>query len=264
LGAKTISSIGEATKMAEHCLEFWTYVLDEVSGDHQWNFLIKVVALDYTAGFAVYSEDDIKVINDITAANPAVVTTTAAHGFVTGNTVYVCDVSGTTEVNGRVYPVEYVDSTSFKLLGFDSSSWTAYTADGKCYRKESNTKYSHGYTYDLPADCLKTLKLADEHQAFEVIGDDVNRRLLTTAKDAVLTYNALEETTTKMLTRFVNCMAWRLAAELAIPLTKKTAKYDWAMGMYYTTLSKMAIIDARSDKPELDKSDTWLSAGNFT
>ncbi len=50
LGAKTISSISEATKMAEHCLEFWTYVLDEVSGDHQWNFLIKVVALDYTAG----------------------------------------------------------------------------------------------------------------------------------------------------------------------------------------------------------------------
>jgi len=262
LGANTISSISESTKNAEYCTVFWGYVLDEVSGDHQWNFTTKVVSLDYTSGFAVYSDDDKKTITGISQANPAVVTATA-HGFVTGNTVYIYDVAGMTEANERVYPVTYATADTFNLTGFDSTKWTAYTSGGKCVRKETNSKYSSGYTYDLPADCLKTLHLHETKHEFEVIGVDVNRRLLTTLKDAALTYNALEETTTKLLTRFVNCFAWRLAAELSLPLGKKAAKHEWCLNMYYSTLGKMATIDAQSDKPELDDSDSWLTAGNF-
>ena len=118
LGATTIASISEATKNAEHCTVFWSYVLDEVMEDHQWSFTKKVVTLDYSLGFGVYADADTKTITGITAANPAVVTC-EAHGFVTGNTVYIADVAGMTEVNERVYPVEYVTVDTFKLLGFD-------------------------------------------------------------------------------------------------------------------------------------------------
>ena len=100
LGATTIASIDESTKNAEHCTVFWTYVLDEVMEDHQWSFTKKVVTLDYSAGFGVYSTTDTKTITGITAASPAVVSC-ASHGFVTGNTVYIYDVAGMTELNER-------------------------------------------------------------------------------------------------------------------------------------------------------------------
>ena len=263
MGATTIASISEATKNAEHCTVFWNYILDEVSSDHQWNFTKKAVTLDYSAGFAYYSTDDEKTITGITQANPAVVTCTA-HGFVTGNTIFVEDVVGMTQVNTRVYPIESVNANTFKLLGFDSTKWTAYTSGGKCYRKESDPKYSNGYTYDLPADCLKALHLSDGSYNYEIIGVGSNRRLLSTVSGAILTYNMLEETTDNMLTRFVNAMAWRLAAELAIPLTKKGAKQEWAMGMYTYTLGKVSTVDARSDRQDLDDSDSWISSGGFT
>ena len=262
LGAKTISSISESTKNAEHCNAFWNYVLDEVSSDHQWDFTKKVVTLDYTAGFGVYTTDDEKTITDITQADPAVVTC-VGHGFATGNTIYIDDVVGMTEANQTVFPIEVVDADSFKLLGFNSSIWTEYTSGGKCYRKESDSLYDSGYTYDLPSDCLKALYLVGNYE-FEIMGVGSNRRLVTTAKDAILAYNMLEETTTNMLTRFVNTMAWRLAAELAVPLTKKGAKQEWAMGMYTYTLAKMSTVDARNDQQDLDDSDSWLSAGDFS
>jgi len=262
LGATTIASISEATKNAEHCTVFWNYVLDEVMEDHQWNFTKKVVTLDYSAGFGVYSTTDTKTITGITAASPAVVSC-ASHGFVTGNTVYIYDVAGMTEVNERVYPItEVAGGNSFQLTGFDSTLWTAYTSGGSCIRKESNPAYSSGYTYDLPSDCLKLLSVSDGAK-YEIMGVGSNRRLLTTTSGAILTYNMLEETTTNMLTRFVNAMAWRLAAELAIPLAKKAAKQEWAMNMYTYTLGKTATVDARNDNMVLDTTDSWLTDGNF-
>jgi len=262
LGAETISSISESTKNAEHCNTFWDYILDEVLSDYQWSFTKKVVALDYAVGFGVYSTDDEKTITGITQANPAVVTC-ATHGFETGNTVYIDDVVGMTEANDTVFPVEKVDANSFKLLGFDSTKWTAYTSAGTCCRKETNPDYSNGYTYDLPADCLRALHLSDKKTNYEILGIGTNRRLVTTAKDAILTYNMLEETTTNMITRFVNSFAWRLAAELAIPLGKKDAKQQWAMNMYTYTLAKTSTVDARNDKTDLCDYDSWLSTGGF-
>jgi hypothetical protein len=261
LGATTIASISEATKNAEHCTVFWSYVLDEVMEDHQWSFTKKVVTLDYSTGFGVYASGDTKTITGITAASPAVVTC-VAHGFVTGNTVYIADVSGMTEANERVYPVTYATVDTFDLLGFDSSKWTAYGSGGTAIRKESNPDYSSGFTYDLPADCLKALSLSGDSK-YEILGVGANRRLLSTTEGAILTYNMLEETTTNMLTRFVNAMAWRLAAELAIPLTKKGAKQEWAMNMYAYTLGKTATVDARNDNMEINTTDSWITSGGF-
>jgi len=168
-----------------------------------------------------------------------------------------------TEVNERVYPItEVAGGNSFQLTGFDSTLWTAYTSGGSCIRKESNPAYSSGYTYDLPSDCLKLLSVSGGAK-YEIMGVGSNRRLLTTTPGAILTYNMLEETTTNMLTRFVNAMAWRLAAELAVPLTKKGAKQEWAMNMYAYTLGKTATVDARNDNMVLDTTDSWLTDGNF-
>lgn len=69
-------------------------------------------------------------ISGITQANPAVVTTTAAHSFENGNSVEITSVVGMTEVNAGVYTVANKTSTTFELAGTDSTGFTAYTSGG--------------------------------------------------------------------------------------------------------------------------------------
>jgi len=178
-------------------------------------------------------------------------------------TAYVYDVEGMTEVNERVYEIEKIDANTFRLLGIDSSSWTAYTGCGSCVRKEPESKYHNGYVYDLPADYLRGLYL-DGDGLYEIMGTGYNRRLLTTVEDAVFTYVSEETTTTNLLNRFISAMAWRLAADLAIPLGKKGAKQEKMMAMYNYVLGKSTAADARSERQTLDDSDPWLDAGNFS
>ena len=265
LGASEITTITEGTKNADHCNAFWTYILDEVLEDYSWGFARKTVTLDYTTGFGVYLDTDEKTITGITSADPPVVTS-ATHGFSDGNFVYIYDVSGMTEINKRVYEVSEKTADTFELLDMTSVPWTAYSSGGKCYRSEADPKYANGYTYNLPTDYLRALHLQDESYEFEVLGatGDSNRRLVTTVSSAILTYTALESTTTNMLNRFISAMAWRLAAELAMPLSKKEAKVEWAMNMYNYVLGKKSVADARSEKQKLDDGDQWLTAGGFT
>ena len=262
LGAQEITAINDGTKMADHCNEFWDYILYEVLEDFPWNFAKKSRSLGYTSGYAFHADSDVKTISGISQADPAVVTC-ATHGFLDEHTVYVYDVEGMTEVNGRVYEIEKIDANSFRLLGIDSASWTAYTSCGSCVRKEAESKYHSGYSYDLPADYLRALYL-DGGGEFEIMGSAYNRRLLTTTKDAVLSYVSEETTTTNMLNRFINAMAYRLAADLAIPLGKKDASQEKMMGMYNYVLGKSTVADARSEKQSLEDNDPWLKAGNFS
>ena len=69
-------------------------------------------------------------VSGITKANPAVVTTSAAHGYSTGDTVFLDSVGGMTEVNGRWFTVTRVDATRFSLDGVNSTGYTTYVSGG--------------------------------------------------------------------------------------------------------------------------------------
>ncbi|MDP3803702.1 TadE/TadG family type IV pilus assembly protein [Brevundimonas sp.] len=64
-------------------------------------------------------------ISAITRANPGVVTTSTAHGFVTNDYVWIRNVSGMGQVNNRAYRVQRISSTRFSLRSWDGSSWVA-------------------------------------------------------------------------------------------------------------------------------------------
>ncbi len=68
-------------------------------------------------------------VNDITKANPGVVTTDSAHALSTGNWVYIDNVAGMTEVNGKMFQVTVLTSTTFEI-NEDTSSHSAYTSAG--------------------------------------------------------------------------------------------------------------------------------------
>lgn len=71
-----------------------------------------------------------KIISNITQASPGVVTTTTDHGYSAGELVEISGVSGMTEVNGLTFTVGPGTSTTFELLGVDTTSFTAYTSGG--------------------------------------------------------------------------------------------------------------------------------------
>lgn len=75
---------------------------------------------------------DEDTITNVTKANPAVVTA-SGHPFVNGNYVLIRNVDGMIELNNNVYQVSGKLTDSFKLVGTDSSLFTAYTSGGNAY-----------------------------------------------------------------------------------------------------------------------------------
>lgn len=65
-------------------------------------------------------------IENITSANPGVVTTDSAHGLSNGDEVRIDGLSNMTEANNQTYVVSEVTATTFELDGVDTS--TGYTA----------------------------------------------------------------------------------------------------------------------------------------
>lgn len=71
-----------------------------------------------------------KNITAITKANPAVITINS-HGYSNGKKVFLKNIGGMTELNGRFFDVTVVDSNKISI-GVDSTNYTTYTSGGKC------------------------------------------------------------------------------------------------------------------------------------
>ncbi|MFL6580220.1 MAG: DUF6701 domain-containing protein [Burkholderiales bacterium] len=72
-------------------------------------------------------------INAITRANPGQVTTSVAHGFATGQKVYITGAGGMTQINGQSVTVTVLSATSF-TVGIDTSAYSVYTSGGTVSR----------------------------------------------------------------------------------------------------------------------------------
>lgn len=80
-----------------------------------------------------------KLIDGITRADPAVVTTMSAHGYSTGDTIDIDTVVGMTELNRKRFKVTNLTSTTFSLQDedgedIDSTGYSAYTMNGRTLR----------------------------------------------------------------------------------------------------------------------------------
>lgn len=263
LGANTITLITDSTKEAEHCNSFWAYVLDEVLEQIPWNFNLETRKLNYAAGYGFIDEDnDQKTITGISAADPAVIDC-VGHGISTGQHVHLADIVGMTELNGATYFATATTVDVVTLTGIDSSLFTAYVSGGYLIRREPSAEYAGGYTYDLPADYQVGLHL-DCGTRFVVEGNGDNRRLMTVASDAFLHYISSSSTVANYQTRFVSTLAYRLAAELALPLGKKGARQKEMLQLYEHQMGKRAVVDASEKKDKPEEKDPWLTAGGFS
>jgi len=86
--------------------------------------------------------DTHKTISGATAANPVVITTSTAHGFSTGDEVFITKVVGMTQLNEpsrNPYKITVLTSTTFSLQdlfgnNIDGSAFSAYVSGGQVNR----------------------------------------------------------------------------------------------------------------------------------
>ena len=83
-------------------------------------------ALDSSTGIVTFSEDVSKNVSAITQANPGQATVNA-HGFSSGDEIYLSAPVGMTEVNDQVFTITVVDANNF-TLGVDTSGYSAYSS----------------------------------------------------------------------------------------------------------------------------------------
>jgi len=78
-------------------------------------------------------------VSGITQANPAVVTTSAAHGLTTGQDVFLTGINGMVNLNGRSVRVTVLTATTFSIQTYqganiNSTTFPAYTSGGTMAR----------------------------------------------------------------------------------------------------------------------------------
>jgi ubiquitin-activating enzyme E1-like protein len=69
-------------------------------------------------------------ISGITQANPAVVTTSVAHGFSSGQQVYITGLFGMEDLNSWEYIITVTSPTTFQLNGVNSTGMSPYVSGG--------------------------------------------------------------------------------------------------------------------------------------
>ena len=60
-----------------------------------------------------------------------------AHGFSSGDTVFIDHVRGTTELNGNAYAIESVSANQFRLSGTSGVVYSPWISGGTCYKYTS-------------------------------------------------------------------------------------------------------------------------------
>lgn len=155
---------------------------------------------------------------------PVTVTTDAVHGKSTGDQIYLLDVEGTggiTSLNGTLYTITVVDTTSFTLASTAGTANWSHTADSGVI-SDAPESAEWTYIFALPSDCLHVVRQTDEGYHRMDYKHEVKQGFLFTnilssedTDSAYIEYVYDEETTTVFSEELVEAIATRLAAQLA-------------------------------------------------
>lgn len=91
-----------------------------------------------------------KNITGATRANPVAITCTA-HGYLTGDEVFITGVGGMTQLNGRTFIITVIDANTFSLQGVDGTAYTAYTSGGTVARTYFRVDNANAPSSSAPA-----------------------------------------------------------------------------------------------------------------
>lgn len=131
--------------------------MTQLSGEYTVGTVLSVDSFEVSGvnatGYSAYSSSGTvtvrrKLITGATQANPCVITS-PAHGRSNGQRIYIDEVTGMTELNGKTFTVANVTTDTFELSGTNSTGFTAYTIGG--YLSWFRATIQNAYNNCLPA-----------------------------------------------------------------------------------------------------------------
>ena len=214
-------------------------------------------------------------ITGVTQANPAVVTTSAAHTFVNGESVDITGVIGMTELNGNTYTVANVTATTFELLGIDSTAFTAYSSGGSAQSDgiyELVTPYTEaqlprlGYTQS--ADVMTIVHPSHDPADLSRLADD-NWTLVAISYASTVTAPTFAGSTVKTITGITQASTAVVTAVAHGFSTGNTITIDSVVGMTEVNGRSFKITILTVDTFQLDGEDStghtaYVSGGTAT
>lgn len=130
-------------------------LVDIVVYENQEDYYSKVAIVPYGVAVNVGAYADSvrgaitqpKTITGATRANPVVITS-AAHGFVNGQRVYINGVSGMTQINNRSFVVAGRTANTFQLSGINGTSYSTFTGTAQAHCTTAGCSY---YYFQSPS-----------------------------------------------------------------------------------------------------------------
>lgn len=138
----------------------------------------------------------------------------------------------------------------------ESHYWSFATRYVLLARLPEAPPFGFAHAYQLPADCLRVCYLKGGN-AFEVVE---GRTLYTDSKpaEAVVTVQVTEPM--HFSAQFVEVLARKLAAELAVPLMNSTKLEKTMMQKYLAALGRAAALDGSEGVRNVQDEDGWIQA----
>jgi len=93
----------------------------------------------HTNGGQILDSSTGATISAATQADPVVVTSTGAHGYLNGEEIFIGGIVGMTQLNGRNFKVANVTSTTYELqdlngVNVDGTGYSTYTSGGSSFK----------------------------------------------------------------------------------------------------------------------------------
>lgn len=104
-------------------------------------------------------------ISGVTQANPGVVTTAAAHGYSTGDKVFITSVGGMTSINNKIFTITVTAADKFSI-DLNTTDLSAYTVGGTTALTSTTTDRVMGITRYIESNGAKTTLAFNARRAY--------------------------------------------------------------------------------------------------
>jgi len=122
------------------------------------------------------------------------------------------------------------------------------------------------YRYSYPNSCLyareilQTDKTADPIKFEIALADAYNAKvILTDQETASLIYTYKVTNTLVFSPMFINAISWRLAAEIAMPLTRDEKRMDMAFQMFNRAISEAKTFNSNESYSDINREAEWIT-----
>ena len=119
---------------------------------------------------------------------------------------------------------------------------------------QPNARWGYSYRYPTGAvrinDVVSEQRIPDPKIPFKIGSDSQGRLIYTDEEDAVIAANTDISDTAQMDPLFVDAFAWRMASELAAPLSESTEVTNYANVKYEQAIRRAMAVAMNEDSPD--------------